>query len=54
MADEQKILLKQVEELLEANDTERLRTLLSDQRTSDIAEIVELMDPDECRLIGRE
>lgn len=51
MADEQKILLKQVETLLEANDTERLRELLGDQRSSDIAEIVEILSPEECRQI---
>ena len=51
MADEQKILLKQVETLLESNNTQRLRVLLSDQRTSDIAEVVELMTPDKCRKI---
>lgn len=51
MADEQKILLRQVKELLETDDTAGLQRLLSDHRTSDIAEIVELMGPDECRLI---
>ncbi|MEN8127975.1 MAG: magnesium transporter [Planctomycetota bacterium] len=51
MADEQKILLKQVEQLLVSNDLKGLGVLLSDQRTSDVAEIVELFDPEECRLI---
>lgn len=51
MADEQKILLKQVEQLLVANDSQGLSALLKDQRTSDVAEIVELLDPEECRLI---
>lgn len=51
MADEQKILLKQVEQLLVANDSQGLSALLKDQRTSDVAEIVELLDLEECRLI---
>ena len=51
MADEQKILLKQIEQLLAAKDTERLGALLRQHRTSDIAEIVELFDPEECRKI---
>ena len=51
MADEQKILLKQIEQLLAAKDAERLGELLRQQRTSDIAEIVELFDPEDCRPI---
>lgn len=51
MADEQKILLKQIEQFLDAKDTSRLSELLNRQRTSDIAEIVEVFDPEECRLI---
>ncbi len=51
MADEQKILLKQIEQLLDAKDTECLGELLRQHRTSDIAEIVELFDPEECRQI---
>lgn len=51
MAEEQEILLEQVRELLEAHDAERLSTLLSDQRTSHIAEIVELLDPEDSRII---
>jgi len=51
VADEQKILLKQIKQLLAAKDTERLGELLRQHRTSDIAEIVELFDPKECRQI---
>ncbi|MHC5083004.1 MAG: magnesium transporter [Planctomycetota bacterium] len=51
IAKEQKILLGQIKQLLGDGDQERLRALLVDQRTSDIAEIVELFDPEEWRLI---
>ena len=51
MVDEQKILLKEIEQFLAAKDTERLGELLRQQRTSDIAEIVELFSPEDCRLI---
>ena len=51
MADEQKILLRQINEFLAARDAERLGDLLRQQRTSDIAEIVEVFDLEECRLI---
>ncbi len=51
MAEEQEILLDHIYELLATQDTERLATLLSDQRTSDIAEIVEILDPEESRVI---
>lgn len=51
MADEQKNLLKQVEHLLEVSDLKQLGALLAEQRTSDIAEVVELLDMNECRQI---
>ncbi|MBL7214959.1 MAG: magnesium transporter [Phycisphaerae bacterium] len=51
MAEEQEILLDQVKQLLAAHDTERLRRLLGDQRTSYIAEITEILDPEDCRVI---
>jgi len=51
MADEQKQLLQQIEHLLETENTSALRKLLSDQRSSDIAEIVELVDNRERRAI---
>ena len=51
MADEQKQLLQQIEHLLETENTSALRKLLSDQRSSDIAEIVELVDNKERRAI---
>ena len=51
MADEQKQLLEQIERLLESGDTPALRELLSDERSSDIAEIVELVGNEERRAI---
>lgn len=51
MAEEQEILLDQVKLLLATNNTERLRTLLNSQRTSHIAEIVEVLDPEYSRTI---
>lgn len=51
MADEQKILLRQVEQLIAEKDVKRLGELLRQQRTSDIAEIVEVFDLEDCRLI---
>jgi len=43
MTDEQKNLLQQIEPLLEAKDVPALREVLAEQRTSDIAEVVELV-----------
>jgi len=51
MADEQKQLVQQIERLLESGDMRALRELLNDQRSSDIAEIVELVDNEERRAI---
>jgi magnesium transporter len=51
MIDEQKILLKQIEQLVADKDATRLGELLNQQRTSDIAEIVEVLDLEDCRLI---
>ena len=56
MADEQKqlaqqILLQQIEVLLEAGDSSSLGRLLGEQRASDIAEIVELLDNEQKRII---
>ncbi|TSA54710.1 MAG: magnesium transporter [Planctomycetaceae bacterium] len=51
MADEQKQLLQQIERLLESGDMRALGELLNDQRSSDIAEIVELVDNEERRAI---
>jgi len=51
MADEQKKLLQQIEHLLETENMLALRKLLSDQRSSDIAEIIELVDNKERRAI---
>ena len=51
MADEQKQLVQQIERLLESGDMPALGELLNDQRSSDIAEIVELVDNEERRAI---
>jgi magnesium transporter len=56
MPDEQKqlsrhILVQQIEILLEADDTSGLGRLLSSRRSSDIAEIVELLDDEQQRII---
>lgn len=51
MPEEQKKLLEEIEPLLESQDERALRALLSDQRSSDIAEVVELVDNDQRRLI---
>jgi len=51
MADEQKKLLQQIEHLLEIENKPALHKLLSDQRSSDIAEIVEIVDNEERRVI---
>jgi magnesium transporter len=51
MADEQKQLLQQIEHLLESEDKSALRELLSEQRSSDIAEVVELVDNEQRRAI---
>ncbi len=51
MADEQRQLLEQIQPLLESRDLSTLRSLLSEQRSSDIAEVVELVDNEQRRLI---
>ena len=51
MADEQKQLLQQIENFLESGDLPSLKKLLADQRTSDIAEVVELVDTEHKRAI---
>ncbi len=51
MQDEQKQLLQQTEAYLEAGDNSALTQLLSDERTSDIAEVVELLDNEQRRTI---
>jgi len=51
MSDEQKQLVQQIEPLLESEDIKALRALLSDQRSSDIAEVVELLDNEQRRTI---
>ncbi len=50
-AEDQNILFEQVRELLDSRDIERLRGILADQRTSYIAEIVEILDPEDSILI---
>jgi magnesium transporter len=51
MTDEQKQLIRQIESLLEIGDISSLRELLSDQRSSDIAEVVELVENEQKRVI---
>jgi len=49
--DEKKQLFEQIEQLLEAENSSRLRELLNEQRSSDIAEIVELLDNEQRRTV---
>ena len=51
MPDEQKHLVQQIKPLLESEDTSALGELLTDQRSSDIAEVVELLDNEQRRII---
>jgi magnesium transporter len=51
MAEEQEQLLQKIEPLLEAEDKNRLRTALAEYRSSEIAEVVEIVDDDDRRLI---
>ena len=51
MADEQRELLQQIERLLEFEDMSVLGELLNDQRSSDVAEVVELVDNERRRAI---
>lgn len=48
---DKKALLEQIDLLLEAGDREALRRLLDEQRESDIAELVEILDRDRQRLV---
>jgi magnesium transporter len=49
MVDEQRELLEYIERLLESKDVAALRELLADKRSSDIAEVVELVDNEQRR-----
>ena len=51
MVDEQRQLLESTERLLDSRDVEALRALLTDKRSSDIAEVVELLDNERRRAI---
>jgi magnesium transporter len=51
MADEQRQLVQHIEPLLETSDESALKDLLSEWRSSDIAEVVELVDNDYRRAI---
>ena len=51
MSEERKILLEQVNALLESGDRAALRELLADQWASDLAEVVEILDTEHCRII---
>lgn len=51
MSEVKKRLLKQIEPLLESQNVSAITTLLTDQRNSDIAEVVELIDNEQRRMI---
>ncbi|MBN1804844.1 MAG: magnesium transporter [Sedimentisphaerales bacterium] len=51
MEDEQKQLVQQIGLLIESEDKSGLKELLADQRSSDIAEVVEFVDNDQRRAI---
>lgn len=51
MSEDQKILLKHITDLLESGQEHALQQLLAEQRTSDIADIVELLEPEESRRV---
>ncbi|TKJ37838.1 MAG: magnesium transporter [Planctomycetes bacterium B3_Pla] len=51
MMDEQRQLLRRIERLLESGDMRALAELLAEKRSSDIAEIVELVDNEQRRAI---
>jgi len=52
MAEEQReLLLKEIEPLLESEDRSALRAWLGEQRTSDIAEVVETLEVEQGRLV---
>ena len=51
MTESQSQLISQIEQLLENNDRVALQGLLQDSRSSDIAEVVELVDNDHRRMI---
>jgi len=51
MVDEQRQLLESIEHLLDSGEMDSLRELLTDKRSSDIAEVIELVDNDRRRNI---
>jgi len=51
MADGQRQLVRKIGALLESGDTSALEKLLGEQRSSDVAEVVELVDNEERRII---
>jgi magnesium transporter len=51
MPEERKILLEQIETLLETGNQAELRTLLAEQWPSDLADIIEILDVEHCRII---
>ena len=51
MSNEQIQLLQQIVDILESKDNSALKSLLVDQRSSDIAEVVEIVENDEKRII---
>jgi magnesium transporter len=51
MAEDQKQFLEQIEELLDSENRAGLQSLLADNRSSDISEVVELLDSDQRRVV---
>jgi len=51
MADEQKQFFQQVEELLDIGDKKSLSAILVDQRSSDISEVIEIINNDQRRIV---
>ncbi|MHC4214778.1 MAG: magnesium transporter [Planctomycetota bacterium] len=51
MLDEQKQLLNRIEQAFETGNTAQMTTILSGQRASDIAEVVQVLDNDQRRVI---
>ncbi len=51
MAEEQKQLLEQIKPLLDSKDESALRQLLAEYRESEIAEVVEIVDKEERRMV---
>ena len=51
MAEDQKQFLEQIQELFDSENRAALQSLLADNRSSDISEVVELLDSDQRRVV---